>query len=139
MPSSAAVPEGHTTVSLIVPRHVLIPLPFVVATCLSLLDTDTSLNRYRLLPDVSGVEYCPIFLKIAQIVEAGLFCVQLPCTTLAEELLIIFDGFSIRQRRCDDIKIISPLMSGVGAHLTPFNRKRKRADGSVTNGPLQGR
>ena len=63
MPNSAAVPDGHTTVSLIVTRDVLIPLEFVVATCLSLLNTNTVLNQYRLLPDISGVKTCPIILK----------------------------------------------------------------------------
>ena len=63
MPISAAVPDGHTTVSLIVPRDMPIPLALVVAIYLSLSNTDEALSQFRLLSDVSGVETCPIFLK----------------------------------------------------------------------------
>ena len=59
---------------------------------------------------------------------------------LEEELIDNnFDGVSIREPRCDRIEITPPLMSGVGAHLTPSTRKRKGADGSVTNVSLRGR
>ena len=62
------------------------------------------------------------------------------CARFSEELIDNnFDGVSIRERRRDDIEITPPLMNGVGAHRTPSTRKRKRADGSVTNASLQGR
>ena len=49
----AAVPDGHTTVSLVVPLGALIPPTFVVATYLSFLNTDTALNTFKFLPNIS--------------------------------------------------------------------------------------
>ena len=121
VPNSAAVPDGHTTVSLIVPRDVLIPLAFVVATYLSLFNTESALTQFRLLPDISGVEtftifrhfctsgyirkrlLCPIFVQVAQVVEAGLPCVQLPCTTVDEFFSIILHE-NLNRSRWNSIK-----------------------------------
>ena len=52
---------------------------------------------------------------------------------LGEELIDNnFDEVSVRERRRDEIEIIPSLMGEV-VHLTPSNRKRKRADGSVSS------
>ena len=61
-------------------------------------------------------------------------------STLAEQL--IDNKYCTTFTRSQDVQadeVSSMTMSGIGPHLTPTNRKRKRSDGSMTNCSYQGR
>jgi len=61
-------------------------------------------------------------------------------TDLAEELIDnAFDGRRIRGRHMAPENDLTVAASGIGPHLTPTNRKRKKQDGTTTSYTLQGR